>query len=102
MKDLSFNINTRELEVVNGQISITKDSSVQNGGIIKDTRCINVLSPILGVGFNPINSQMNENISELNRWKAQCKSDGAKVANYTATSTGITNTILNVDINISY
>jgi hypothetical protein len=102
MTDLSFNINNRELVIQNGDFVITKDSSMQNGLIIRDAKCVNVYTPILGIGFNPINSQAGSINFELNRWKQQCINDGAKSAEFNAKINGIPNATANIDYYISY
>jgi hypothetical protein len=102
MTDLAFDINTRELVIQNGQLVIAKDSSVQNGLIIRDAKCVNVYTPILGIGFNPINSQAGSINFELNRWKHQCINDGATSAEFNAKITGLPSATANIDYYISY
>jgi hypothetical protein len=82
MKAIEFDFNTRELVLSNGKTNITNNPSVQNGMIILNTKCVNVLSPILGIGFNPINSQADVVVEQLNRWKKQCKQEGAKESTF--------------------
>jgi hypothetical protein len=102
MKDLQFDPNTRELVIENSNLAVTKDSSIQNGLIIRDAKCINVYFPTLGIGFNPINAQSTSINYELNRWKKQCISDGASVANFTASLSGIPNVVADINYSIKY
>src|ERR1017187_4370195 len=102
MTDLTFDVNTRELVVQNKKLVVTKNSSVQNGLIIRDAKCINVYTPILGIGFNPINSQSDSINFELNRWKQQCINDGATNASFNAKLTGLQNAVAEIDYYISY
>ena len=102
MKDLAFDTTTRELMLSNGDFALTDNPSIQNGMIIKDCKGINILSPILGIGFNPINAQANSIVFDLNRWKKQCKQDGAIVADFFLKQSGIPTSVSNIDYNIAY
>jgi hypothetical protein len=102
MRSLQFNTDTREIVISNGITQTTNNPSIQNGVIIRDARCINVFLPILGVGFNPINSQSDSVVFELNRWKNQCLQDGAKEATYNIKMIGVFNVTSNIDYTIGY
>jgi len=102
MKALQFNTETREIVLSNGKTQTTPNPSIQNGIIIRDARCVNVYSPILGVGFNPINSQENSIVYQLNKWKKQCLQDGATTAEFDLANNGISNVTTDIDYIISY
>lgn len=102
MRAIAFDYETREIQIVNGKTVITENPSVQNGMIILNTNCINPYKPDLGIAFNPINSQQSSVNFELNRWKNQCLKDGAKVANFTATSTGVSNVATDITYELKY
>jgi hypothetical protein len=86
MKDIGFNIDIMEINVVDGDFGVTDNPSTQNGGLILYTKNIVLRRPLLGVGIiNSMQGNQQDVIRELNRWKAQAMQDGAKTANYTKT-----------------
>ena len=102
MRALQFDTTNREIVISNGRTQTTNNPSAQNGIIIRDARCINVFSPVLGIGFNPINSQSGTVNYDLNRWKKQCLQDGAKDCDFVVTGSGIPNESISIDYNIIY
>lgn len=102
MTDFLFDTNKRDLVIKNGNLVLTDNPSVQNGLIIRDARCVNVYSPVTGIGFNPINSQSSQIVFDLNRWKKQVKQDGAIIADYTIEQKGFPNAEVNINMNIAY
>lgn len=82
MKDIWFDISTREIRMKNNDFSTTDNPSVQNGGIIECGKGINPEQPQLGVGILPgiQGGPVDRFVYEMNRWKAQCIEDGATLA----------------------
>jgi len=100
MKDILFDITTREIVMKNNDFATTENPSVQNGGIILYSQCANPLVPMMGVGIlNIINGNMTKAAYELNRWQAQAKTDGATIATWTAEPIGGS---ANIHTDISY
>lgn len=85
MKDLAFDITTREVILKNGDFTTTADPSEQNGGIMLLGKGMNVRFPIFGVGLVPavINGNLKNLVFQLNRWQQQCYQDGAQIARWT-------------------
>lgn len=102
MRSLQFDTETREIVLSNGKTQTTNNPSIQNGIIIRDARCINVYSPVLGIGLNPINSQSDKIVFQLNKWKTQCLQDGATTAEFDLNMTGVSNVTTDIDYIISY
>ena len=91
MNDLVFDIVARELVMLSGDFTTTSNPSVQNGGIIEESRCAFISNPMLGIGLEDIiNANAGKAAYEMNRWQSQCKSDGATLAKWNATYTGTT------------
>jgi hypothetical protein len=85
MGDLKFNPETRDLVIENGDFVIEKNTSVQNGAIIRDAHCFSLRFPIYGIGLQRIiNAPLQVINYEMNRWVTQVKNDGAKKATFTA------------------
>lgn len=81
MKDIVFNPISRDLEFAeNGDFLLTENPSTQNGGILLEARCMNILKPAFGIGFNSqILGGPRENAAlQLNRWVSQVNADGGK------------------------
>jgi hypothetical protein len=98
--DLFFNINDRDLVIKNGDFVMTENTSVQNGSIIKESRCFSPLNPIFGVGLmESINAPVSKLVYEMSRWEDQVIKDGAIIAKSKITNQ---NGISNIDIEIKY
>jgi len=81
MKDFSYNIETQDWDMDNGEFVITDEVSEQNGGIILIARAFNSRNPILGIGINQVRggSVIQANY-EMNRWVQQVRGDGGKAS----------------------
>ena len=100
MYDLFFDINIRDLSIVNGDFATTNNPSVQNASIIKEARCFSPNNPTLGVGLmESINSPVSVLNYEMNRVIDQCKKDGASIARFTITNK---NGVSNIDMEVKY
>jgi hypothetical protein len=101
MKDLQFDIITREIVMVNNDFATTKNPSIQNGGILLYSKGANPLLPLFGIGLIPEVIEGNAKVLtyEMNRWKFQAVQDGATLAQWSAIP-GARNT--NTEIDISY
>ncbi len=84
MKTIKFNISTREVTIESGRSVINTDASVQNAGIILESRASFSQNPLIGIGFSDEIAQGNQDkaIYELDRWKGQVLADGAEKVNY--------------------
>ncbi len=84
MKDIEFDVTNREITIVNEDLVYTVDSSMQHAGIILDSKTDFLDNPNLGIGFTSvIGSDLSNANYELNRWRDQVKTDGAKIALFT-------------------
>jgi hypothetical protein len=89
MLDLKFDITTREIIWKDGDFVLEANPSEQNGGILQYSRVAILRNPILGVGMEEvINSGLSKTTYEMNRWRNQALTDGAKTATWTATPSG--------------
>jgi hypothetical protein len=88
MADLKFDIDTMELAIKDGDFVLIDNPSAQNGALILKTQNCNLYTPTLGV--NIVNSILDNTGVQfhLNRWKEQCKADGAILAEYTINDDG--------------
>ena len=100
MKDLFFNINTRDISTTE---PFTTNPSVQNAGILKEARCFSPLQPVWGIGLGNIINGPVQNVNfEMNRWKDQIQKDGGKGRFTINTSNDGANTIVSIDIQAAY
>ena len=100
MGDLLFDPAIRDLVIENGDFVFTDNPSVQNGAVIRDAHCFSINNPIFGIGLQRIiNAPLATINFEMNRWKTQCKNDGATKATFTA---AIVNSQATVNNDISY
>lgn len=100
MKDIEFDVSTREMTIVDGDLTYTEDSSMQHAGIILDSKSDFLDSPMLGIGFTSVVGDDMSNVNyELNRWKEQTKSDGAKIASF---QLSINAGVLSTDLKVQY
>ena len=68
---------------------ITKNPSIQNGGIMLYSHCSNLLNPVAGIGMQElIGGNMTKVAYELNRWQTMAKNDGASIARWAAAPYG--------------
>lgn len=90
MKDLAFDIRTRQVVLKNGDFVITTDPSEQNGGILLLSKGANTRLPIFGIGLVPavINGSLKNLVFQLNRWQQQAYQDGATEAKWTMKPVG--------------
>lgn len=85
MIDIEFDIRTREIVFKDNDFKLTKNPSVQNGGIILYSSCANPLAPMVGIGIlEVIGGNMTKGTFEMNRWQAQALNDGATIASWSA------------------
>ena len=100
MVDLLFDINARDLQVVNGDFVTTDDASVQNASIIKEARVFSPNNPAFGVGLmESINAPVPGLNYEMNRVMDQIRQDGATIARFTITNK---NRISNIEMEVKY
>ena len=100
MKDLFWDVNTRDLVIENGDFKMTDNPSVQNATIMKESRCFSVNYPAWGIGLmESINSPVQVLVYEMNRWVDQVKKDGAQIAKFDIKNA---NSVSNIDIEIKY
>lgn len=79
--DIQFDPITREVQFSeNGDFATVSNPSTQNGGIMLEARCMNILFPIYGIGFNSqiIGSDVAQATFQLNRWNSQISQDGGR------------------------
>lgn len=82
--DIVWNVQTRDIEfATDGDFLTTDNASVQNGGILLEARCMNILFPAAGIGFNSqvLGGNTSQAAFQLNRWVSQVRADGG-VANW--------------------
>jgi len=86
MKDIAFDIGTREIVMKNNDFATTANPSVQNGGIILMSKGANPRVPWKGIGLLPgiIEAASTVLTYDMNRWKAQVINDGATLAKWSA------------------
>lgn len=86
MKDIAFDITTREIVMKNNDFALTKNPSQQNGAIVLMSKGANPLNPVLGIGLLPgiINAPSTALTYDMNRWKSQVINDGATLARWEA------------------
>jgi hypothetical protein len=83
MTDISYNIDTMELNILNGDFMLNTSISEQNGGIIMATKNVNLYYPMLGIAFGSSkNDNQNDLFFSLNLWQQQVKQDGAITAKW--------------------
>lgn len=78
MNDIVFDTNVRDiLFAPDGDFLLTSNPSVQNGSILLQARCMNILQPQFGIGYNSqvLGSDETQAAFQLNRWIAQINSD---------------------------
>lgn len=89
MNDLKFDINKMDLIVENGDFVITNILSEQNGGLILNTKNINLYLPLIGVDIqNSLNNNVDNVNALLDKWQQQVIADGAKSAKAILNSDG--------------
>lgn len=79
--DIVFNPITRDLEFApDGDFLTTDNPSTQNGTILLEARCMNILQPQFGIGFNSqvLGGNTSQAAFQLNRWNSQILADGGK------------------------
>ena len=82
--DFKFDILNMDMVIENGDFVIETNPSIQNSGLILETKNFNSLFPTLGIGIRGvINSKIDIVYAFLNKWNRQVISDGAKSANWT-------------------
>lgn len=85
MLDLNFDIVTREIVMKDNDFDTTVNPSVQNGGILLNSRGAFISNPMAGVGLeNTINAIATILAREMNRWKAQVLNDGGTICRWNA------------------
>lgn len=90
MLDVEFDILTREIVMIGSgdtsDFQLTSNASVQNGGILLNSRVAVLTNPMYGTGVNQVMGG-NPGVAtfEMNRWKAMCLRDGATLAKWTGT-----------------
>jgi len=103
MNDIGFDIEKREVILKDGDFFIADNPSVQNGGIILETKNAFVSNPTLGVGILGVMGAPVSQVSfEMNRWKSQCLNDGAKKASYKIIATNNDYSEIKITTDISY
>lgn len=67
-----------------GDFATTDNPSVQNGGILLTSRVAILSSPMNGAAVfeQAMGGHISDATKELNRWKAMCITDGAKMAKW--------------------
>lgn len=76
--DIVFNPITRDLEFApDGDFATTDNPSTQNGTIMLEARCMNILFPTFGIGFNSqvLGGNTSQAAFQLNRWVSQIRAD---------------------------
>lgn len=78
--DWSYNIETQDWDF-DGDFVVTKDASMQNGGLILLFRAFISDNPILGIGIYELRGDNVSQVNyEMNRWKQQVISDGGRAS----------------------
>lgn len=78
MTDILFDPILRNCPLTaSGDLEINTAPSTQNGTIILEARCVNLLKPAVGIGFNSqvLGSNASEATFQLNRCVEQIRSD---------------------------
>lgn len=79
--DIEFDPIKRDLVFAqDGDFQVISNPSTQNGTILLEARCMNILQPQYGIGFNSqiIGSATSEAAFQLNRWNSQISADGGR------------------------
>lgn len=82
--DIIFDPILRDLVFApDGDFATTDNPSTQNGTILLEARCMNILQPQFGIGFNSqvLGGDTSQAAFQLNRWTAMVRADGG-VANW--------------------
>lgn len=89
MKDIEFDIVNREIVLSYNDFATELNPSVQNGGIMLNSRAANVEDPMAGIGLEEvINADMAKLTYEMNRWAQMCIDDGATLARWNIEKSG--------------
>lgn len=79
--DIEFNPVTREIVFLeDGDFATVSNPSTQNGMILLEARCMNILQPSFGIGYNSqiLGSSKSEAAFQLNRWNSQVSADSGR------------------------
>ena len=91
MYDILFDTVKRDIVMTGsgdtGDFATTTNPSVQNGGILLYSRCAVLTNPMYGIGVEQLmNAHPAVAVSEMNRWQAMCKQDGATLAKWSGSA----------------
>ena len=87
MTDLSYNVDSMDINIENGDFVLNNSVSEQNGGLFLATKNCNLYFPLCGVALpSLINPNQSDLQNTLSLWQKQVRQDGAKTANYTITT----------------
>jgi hypothetical protein len=86
MTDILFDVVARDLILTDNDFTVTDQAqtSVQNAGIILESRVSNLLQPQVGIGFNSqvMGGDVAQASAQLSRCVSQILADGALQANW--------------------
>jgi len=83
MNDIVWDVEQRDISFgpdgLAGDFLLTTNPSTQNGGILLEARCMNILQCQFGIGFNSqvLGGNTAGAAFQMNRWVQQIFSDGA-------------------------
>lgn len=100
--DITWNFQTNDVSILNGDFFLCSDASVQNATLIVLKEAVNVIDPTFGVDFESryANSEIGIGTALCTEAKQQVLQDGASMCNIVLTS--LDNGEFNLEVQAKY